>query len=164
MSKLFNFYKKGENGVDVDICWYDSSNVLYSECEDPENKLKTLTIVFKNGSKYRYKDVESTKYLLFREDASQGKALNKYIKGEGYEYEKLDNADVNALEDELKFRDSGGLFITYDGENLKLINNKDSVIYENKVELTRDAFDSICGILTSLGKLISQEFKEKITS
>ena len=44
MSKTYNVYENK-----LDRTWYQSSNILYSECDDKENELKTLRIVFKNG-------------------------------------------------------------------------------------------------------------------
>ena len=75
---------------DVDKAWYDSSTVVYSECDDKENSLKTVKVVFKNGSTYLYKDVKVNDYLLFRESASQGKAIHRIFSG--YEYEKIKNS------------------------------------------------------------------------
>ena len=86
MSKIFNYYSK-----DVDKCWYNSSNIKYSECIDKDGELKTVKIVFANGTQYQYNKVNVQDYLLFRENTSQGKALNKFIKSKGYEYEKLEN-------------------------------------------------------------------------
>lgn len=83
MSKIKSFYKNN-----VEKVWYDSSNILYSECVDLVNQLKTLKIVFKNGSMYQYNNVNVNDYLLFRENDSQGKAFFKYIKP--YECIKLD--------------------------------------------------------------------------
>lgn len=83
---------------DIDKAWYDSSNVLYSECDDKEDALKSVKVVFKNGSTYLYKDVNVNDYLLFRESPSQGKALNKFLKK--YEYEKLEPTDLNLLNED----------------------------------------------------------------
>lgn len=63
----------------LDKCWYDSSNVLYSQCVDNENDFKDLQIVFKDGRTYLYQNVNVNDYVLFKTDISQGKALNKYI-------------------------------------------------------------------------------------
>lgn len=63
----------------LDKCWYDSSNVLYSQCVDNENDFKDLQIVFKDGRTYLYQNVNVNDYVLFKTDVSQGKALNKYI-------------------------------------------------------------------------------------
>lgn len=82
----------------VDKAWYDSSTVFYSECDDKENALKSVKVVFKNGSTYLYKDVNVNDYLLFRESASQGKTLHRLLKQ--YEYEKLANTDINLLTEE----------------------------------------------------------------
>lgn len=82
----------------VDKAWYDSSTVFYSECDDKENALKSVKVVFKNGSTYLYKDVNVNDYLLFRESSSQGKSLHRLLKQ--YEYEKLGNTDINLLVEE----------------------------------------------------------------
>ena len=91
-------YKIYEN--DLERTWYDSSNILYSECDDFDNKLKNVRILFKNGAWYQYKDVKVQDYLLFREDVSQGKALRKFLFS--YDYEKIGNKDVKSINEELK--------------------------------------------------------------
>lgn len=72
--------------------WYDSSMISYSEMRESEFENKgELIIIFKNGTAYSYKDVSYEDYLIFLgggTDASQGKTLNKIIKGK-YEYEKV---------------------------------------------------------------------------
>ena len=103
MAKKFNLYCNG-----VDKTWYDSTNVVYTECIDNENKPKTLKVVFANGTQYQYNDVDVRDYLLLREDKSQGKALNRLIKEKKYEYVKLENADLDAINDELFFRSKNG--------------------------------------------------------
>ena len=80
MAKLFNYYSKLNENTGIDKSWYQSSNVLYSECIDVEDELKTLKVVFKNGTQYQYEDVDVNDYLLFRDAESQGQALNKIIK------------------------------------------------------------------------------------
>ena len=147
MAKIFNYYTNN-----VDKTWYDSSNVKYSECIDHDNELKTLKIVFNNGTQYQYNEVNVNKYLLFKEDLSQGKALNKYIKGEGYEYEKLENADMENLQKELEFRQKGGIFISYEDNHFQLKDNKDNVICEKEIELNQETFDLICTSLEAVGK------------
>lgn len=96
MSKILNYYNDKTN---IDKVWYDSSNVLYSECDDIENDYKNLRLTFKNGLTYEYKNVDVNDYVMFREDVSQGKALNRLIKK--YECEKLDKLDVDKLNEEL---------------------------------------------------------------
>lgn len=83
----------------IDKVWYNSSNIFYSECLDKDDELKQLKVVFNNGGTYLYKDVEVGDYLMLKfggVDGSQGKALNKFIKTK-YEYEKLENTDINSL-------------------------------------------------------------------
>ena len=95
MSKIKSFYCN-----DVDKVWYDSSNVLYSECDDITDGLKVLRVTFKNGRTYQYYDVNVHDNLLFRENASQGVALNKFIKQ--YRCERIDDLNVDDIQSELE--------------------------------------------------------------
>ena len=149
MSKIFNFYSN-----DVDRTWYQSSNIKYSECIDHDNELKTLKVVFNNGTQYKYKDVDVRDYLLFRDAASQGKALNEFVKPKGYEYEKLENADLATLDGELNFRMEGGIFVYYktNDEKLTIKDNKDNVLLEKDVKFTQASFDAMCDALHAVGK------------
>jgi hypothetical protein len=147
MSKIFNFYAN-----DIDKTWYQSSNIKYSECIDHDNDLKTLKVVFNNGTQYQYKKVDVRDYLLFRDASSQGKALNEYIKPKGYEYEKMENADLATLDGELTFRMEDGIFVLYDGNKFTIKDNKDNVICEKEVKLTEAAFHTICSALEAVGK------------
>lgn len=85
--------------------WFDSTMILYTEMVeyDDENK-GDLYVTFKNGTTYKYAAVSFEDYLVFiggGTDASQGKTLNKVIKGK-YEYEKVNAAaDVQKIMDEL---------------------------------------------------------------
>lgn len=152
MSKIFNLYTKNKDGIDVDRTWYQSSNIKYSECLDYDNSLKTLKVVFNNGTQYEYKNVNSQDYLFFRDASSQGKALNEYIKPKGYEYEKMENADLATLDGELTFRMEDGIFVLYDGDKFTIKDNKDNVICEKEVKLTEAAFQTICSALEAVGK------------
>ena len=147
MSKIFNVYSN-----DVDRTWYQSSNIKFSECIDHDNQLKTLIVVFNNGTQYRYDKVDVRDYLLFRDAESQGKALNQYIKPKGYAYEKLENADLATLDGELTFRMEGGVFVDYNGEHLKMRNNKDEVILEKETKINKEALNDICAALVAVGK------------
>lgn len=159
MSKIFGFYSK-KSETDVEKMWYQSSNIKYSECIDHDNDLKTLKVVFNNGTQYEYKKVDVKDYLLFRDAASQGKALNEYIKPKGYEYEKLENADIDSLESELNFRIEGGIFVFYEDGKLTIKDNKDKVICEREVKLTTEAFDAVCAALEAVGKELYIEGKD----
>lgn len=94
MSKIYNVYEN-----DLDKAWFDSSNIVYAECDDKTNSLKTVRITFKDGTTYEYKNVNATDYLLFRESTSNGKAFLKYIKK--YECEKIGKLDVDELKKEI---------------------------------------------------------------
>jgi len=162
MSKIFELYTKNKKGEDVDKVWFQSSNVKYCECIDYDNQLKTLIVVFNNGSQYKYKDVSVTQYLLFRDAASQGKALNEYIKSKGYEFEKMENADLATLDGELSFRENGGIFVFYDDGKFVMKDNKDIIICERDVKLTEAAFNTVCSALEAVGKQLYTEGKNFI--
>lgn len=157
MSRILNFYTKDKDGNDVDRTWYDSSTIKYSECLDADNALKTLKVVFNNATQYEYKNIKVQDYLMFRDSASAGKGLNQFIKANGYEYEKLENADLATLDGELTFRSNGGIFLYYDGDTFTMKDNKDKVIVDKKVKLTKDAFNTICAALVATGKEIYTE-------
>lgn len=150
--KIFNFYSKNSSGIDVDRTWFDSSNIKYSECLDYDNKLKTLNVVFNNGTQYEYTEVNTQDYLFFRDSPSQGKALNEYIKGKNYSYKKIENVDIETINNELEFRSNGGIFVLYDGDKFTIKDNKDNVICEKEVKLTEAAFQTICSALEAVGK------------
>ena len=89
----------------TDRVWYESSNVVYSKfIENEFDNNGQLYVTFKNGATYHYKDVDMvTDYLLFKSggiDNSQGKTLNKQIKGK-YEYERVSDENVALLMEEL---------------------------------------------------------------
>lgn len=80
--------------------WYESSNIFYSEFIENGNNGGDLYVTFKNGATYKYKDVLiAPNYLMFKHgglDGSQGKALNKHIKGL-YEFEKVSDKNITDL-------------------------------------------------------------------
>lgn len=85
--------------------WYDSTMIFYTEMrEDHNNNYGDLYVVFKNNTAYRYDKVSFQDYLLLLgggTDASQGKTLNKIIKGK-YDYSKVpDFKSVEELQKEL---------------------------------------------------------------
>lgn len=83
-----------------DCTWYDSSNIVYSECLDSDSDVKSLRIVFKQGRTYLYKDVAVEDYILFRNAESNGKAFNQYIKK--YECVRLPDTSLDELEKKKK--------------------------------------------------------------
>lgn len=99
---VFRYYDKDSR---IDRAWYNSSNVLYSECEDKENDYKTLIVVFKGGAAYKYTNVDVNDYLMFMAgglDGSNGKALNKFIKAK-CPYEKIENISPEQLYGQLEY-------------------------------------------------------------
>ena len=146
MAKKFNLYCNG-----VDKTWYDSTNVVYTECIDNENKPKTLKVVFANGTQYQYNDVDVRDYLLLREDKSQGKALNRLIKEKKYEYVKLENADLDAINDELFFRSKNGFYLENNDEFFEIKNNQDESVYKLSKPLEEGYFEMVKDILEAVG-------------
>ncbi|MBP5694835.1 MAG: KTSC domain-containing protein [Bacilli bacterium] len=151
MSKKFSIYSKNKDGESVEKVWYDSSNIAYSECIDHDNKPKTLKIVFKNGTQYQYNDVPVGQYLLFREDTSQGKALNRLIKEGKYEYQKLENADLEAIDEELFFRSKQGFYLENNDEFFEIRNNNDESVFKLSKPLEEGYFEMVNDILKSVG-------------
>ena len=126
---------------------------------DKDNEMKTLKVVFNNGSQYQYNKVHVQDYVLFKNSASQGKSLNQYIKAKGYEYEKLEDANIDSIDNELGFRMDGGIFVTYDGNTFIMKDNKDNIICERNVKLSEKAFETICSALEAVGKELNIEGK-----
>lgn len=95
---LFSFYNEKTH---TEKAWYDSSNIFYSEyVESAEKNEGDLYVTFKNGATYKYKNVQiAPDYIVFKHgglDGSHGKALNAHIKSK-YEFEKVENKDINEL-------------------------------------------------------------------
>ncbi len=157
MSKIFSYYEKKNNTTGIQHSWYDSSNIKYSKCIDEEGKLKILDVVFSNGTQYRYKDVNVNDVLLFENDSSQGKALNRLIKDKKYKYEKLENANLEEINDELFFRSGNGYYLINNDGFFEIKNNKNETVYKLVNGLDDKHFKIICDILKSLGISIKEE-------
>ena len=63
MSKIFSYYGKNKDGNDSEKVWYNSSNVIFSECIDHDDDLKSLKVIFSNGGTYQYEKVPVDQYL-----------------------------------------------------------------------------------------------------
>lgn len=84
----------------IDRVWYDSSNIFYTECEDKKDSLKTLRVVFNNGSTYEYYNIDVNDYLMFVHggmNGSNGNGFNEFIKKKKYEYKKIEPFDKQLL-------------------------------------------------------------------
>lgn len=79
-----------------DHTWYNSSNVVYSECIDSDNEYKTLKIIFKGGRTYLYKNVDVEDYIRFKNSESNGKAFNDLIKK--YDCVRMPDTDMATLD------------------------------------------------------------------
>lgn len=91
MSIVYNNYINN-----IDHTWYDSSNIIYSQCFDSKTNEKSLKIVFKAGRTYLYRNVMDTDYILFRNAASNGKTFNEIIKK--YDCLRLQDTNLDELE------------------------------------------------------------------
>ena len=92
-------FRKYNNEERIDRAWYDSSNIVYSECDDNIDALKTLRIVFKTGDMYEYENVDVRDYLMFMAgglDGSNGKAFFKFIRNK-YDARKMDPVNLDEL-------------------------------------------------------------------
>lgn len=69
-------YNRYENNIDH--TWYDSSNIVYSQCYD-KGDTKSVKIVFKGGRTYLYRGVSMSDYIIFRDSESTGEAANRNI-------------------------------------------------------------------------------------
>lgn len=125
--KLYSVYKDG-----LDRAWYDSSNVKYSECIDKEGELKIVKVVFNGGRTYEYKGVDVNDYLKFREATSQGSAFNQFLKK--YEFEKLDNSDLQLLEEEYHNLTTPGFVVEVkDGTTISVTKQPEGISHDFKV-------------------------------
>lgn len=151
MSKLFSYYSDN-----VDHAWYDSSNVVYSECIDNKDDLKTLKVVFSNGTQYEYSGISVNDYLLFREASSQGQTLNRLIKQKNSGYTKLENANMEAINEEYAVRSGCGFIVENTIENGFVIKkNTNEVVYSSDGKIfDKDLLDTIVDILSAVGSKI----------
>lgn len=133
-----------------DRAWFDSSNVVYGECDESDTQFKTVRIVFKNGSTYQYEDVHVADWVSFKNAESQGKALNEHFKKAGYKYERVEDADLNALEDELQSRLCVDYTLHVHDDKMTLIDNKKDVDLYTMDYPGEEITTSIKGLLESL--------------
>ena len=138
----------------MDKAWFDSSNVIYGECDESDTQFKTVRLVFKNGLRYQYHDVLVADWVSFKNADSQGKAMNKYFKEPGYKYERLENVDLNELNSELEDKMNFEYVLNFDSENLILIDNRNN-IEKYKMSCQNDGIAlSIKEMLESIGHTV----------
>lgn len=86
--------------------WLNSSMIKYMEMvEDPNENYGDLTVVFNNGSTYKYKKVSLGDYVFMVNggmDGSNGKAFNQLVKAHGYEYEKTEPLSQEYIDSEME--------------------------------------------------------------
>lgn len=150
--KLFSYYDNN-----IDHAWFESSDIVYSECIDNENELKTLKVVFSNGAQYEFYDVNVFDYLKFRDGSSQGKAFITYIRKKKYKFKKLEKANLKEINEEYIFRTGNGIFIEENDGNITFYNSKNEKIGD--VEKVKDL--TISDLIKKSFKLIGFEVKEK---
>jgi hypothetical protein len=152
MGKIFNYYAN-----DVDKVWYNSSNIIYSECDDKADTLKTVRVVFKDGRTYQYESVDVNDYLRFRENSSQGKALNQFLKQ--YKATKLDTSDISKINEELENKMKYDFFLFFGDKVLNIFNSNDELIYE--FTLTNDLSEEVKTLIIKILQVTNVKFKIK---
>lgn len=148
--KKFNVYKDN-----IDKTWYNSSNIVYSECIDRENEYKIVRVTFNNGRTYEYSDVTVQDYLRFRDSESQGKALNSFIKK--YKYEEIDGIDLESLNDELEKLMTIDFYFQFDENGLVIKNKKEEEIKRFDNEMVKN--DDFKSILNEILIILNIKFK-----
>lgn len=111
-----------------DYTYYNSSNLVYTECEDNENEYKTLYVMYKNGTVYRYDDVNVFDYLFIRNAPSQGKEA--YQKLKPYKYEKIGQLNPDEVIGNLQNIQSSDYVIYKGGGKLTMTDGRKNPIYE----------------------------------
>lgn len=148
MSRIFNLYQN-----DLDRAWYSSSNIVYSECDDKENELKVLRVVFSTGRMYQYEGVNVFDYLKFRDSDSQGKAFNQYIRK--YDAKRLEDADLDKIQKELDELNEPGVRLNYEGDTFKITSPDGTVLFDANRVIT----DIESELLENVLKAIDVQFK-----
>ena len=132
--------------------WHNSSMIKYTEMtEDPNENYGDLTVVFNNGSTYKYKRVSLEDYVYMVSgglDASNGKTFNKVIKERGYEYNKLEPLSSEYI--------SRGLQEYYD----MMEHRKVTYFISGPEDFTEEEFDS--QIVQRILNVVDEEEKENI--
>lgn len=150
--KIWSIYEN-----EVDKTWYDSSNILYSECDDVRDSLKVVKITFSTGRVYKYIDVNVNDYLMFREATSQGKAFNTYLRK--YKCERLE--DVNLEDVTNKMQESQDKQCKLSDIKIKINDNQIEVIKNDNsisvIEVKKESIDDIEKIINAIKIEIKHE-------
>ena len=147
----------------MDRAWFDSSNVIYGECDESDTQYKTVRLVFKNGLRYQYNDVLVADWVSFKNAESQGKALNKYFKEPGYKYERLDNVNLDELNEELENKMTYEFVLEFDTESqsLSLIDNKNNVEKYKMSCPNENVASSIKDMLVTIGHTVKYDIQNQ---
>ena len=166
---LNNFYHERK-----DICYFDSSNVYYSECYDHEGPPKHVKVVFKQGRTYLYKNVTNEDYVAFRNAQSNGSEiyrLKQYdvVRLEDTSLEKLEEQKKQLLleQEELRNTTVEKLFfhISYDNESGRFIlyQDKKPVYWSTEGQVSIINLFRAMSLNYSMDKMTDEE-KEKINN
>jgi hypothetical protein len=164
MSVILNKYKNN-----IDYCFYESGNIEYSECIDKENEYKDLTVIFKDGRCYNYKEVDVNDYVKFKNAVSNGKALNEHIIGKDrknpkYNTLRLPDKDLNTLNIFKKelLEELGGNAETTTFETYKDKANGKIFLYKNGLQIFGGRNGEF--ILEDVLNALEIQFTEKVDS
>jgi hypothetical protein len=136
---------------EIDKAWFDSSNVVYGECDESDTQYKTVRITFKNGSVYQYSDVLVSDWVKFKNAGSQGKALNECFVKNKYKYEKIGTTDINNIMAEYDELVATDFFLEHVNEDntLVLSDNQNNIKYKMTYP-GEDVTNDIKGMLESI--------------
>ena len=126
---------------------YESSNILASSYE---TSTKDLTIIFKRGVSYTYKNVDKTDFFRFETADSQGQILNSYIKK--YQSTKNESVDVDKILKEIENLKNEEIF-SFQSE---LISHMKSIvdIYDKVNSVKNSDIDTLNNLLIKYKELI----------
>lgn len=123
---IFKYYN---NQKELERAWFDSSNLLYGECDDSsDGEDKTVRLVFNNGAKYEYTGVHVLDWVKLRNAKSNGKEFNVTFRKGGYECKKLEDVSVDELKEEMEFRMKNGIFFLVENNTLTATDEEDTVL------------------------------------
>ena len=142
---IFSYYIDNE----MDRAWFDSSNIVYGECDESDTQYKTVRIVFKNGSQYQYEDVLVSDWVSFKRADSQGKALNEKFKKAGYKYKRIEDANLDEIVKELSKRNDYDINMSVSNGEIVFIGKEGNELYRMDI-MNTPIPDGIKGLLEAL--------------
>jgi hypothetical protein len=132
---------------------YDSSNILASNWNGAD-----LTVIFKRGASYTYKNVSKTDYIRFETADSQGAVLNAKIKS----YLVEQNAPVDEATIISEIENSKQDVITKFEEGMVEYMRLISTAYETNPKLTKASIEKLTEMIIKHSELLGDKASIKI--